>query len=339
MMIQPGDSLARSVLVTGASGFIGSAIVQAFGRAGYPVRALVRRSSPRANLIDSDCEIVEGDVRDRGTIAAALAGVRYLVHAAADYRLWAPSPEDLLHVNVEGTRIVMEEALRAGVERVVYTSSVATVALCADGSPADESGILAAEQAIGAYKRSKVLAERVVQNLVERRRLPAVIVNPSAPIGPRDIKPTPTGRVIVQAASGRMPGFVDTGLNLAHVDDIAAGHLAALERGRVGERYILGGENVLLGRMLAEIAQNVGRRPPRLKLPLAPMFPLAWGSEAVARLTGRSPFITRDALQMARHHMFFTHEKARRELGYSSRPYQQGLADAIAWFREAGYLR
>ena len=259
MMIQPAGSRAGPVLVTGASGFVGSAIVQAFGRAGYPVRALVRRSSVRTNLIDSPCEVVEGDVRDRGAVAAALAGVRYLVHAAADYRLWAPAADDMLHVNVEGTRIVMEEALRAGVERLVYTSSVATLALRGDGSPADETRMLGVEQAIGAYKRSKVLAERVVQDLVETSGLPAVIVNPSAPIGPRDIKPTPTGRMIVQAASGRMPAFVDTGLNLAHVDDIAAGHLAALERGRIGERYILGGENVLLYQMLAEIAHNVGR--------------------------------------------------------------------------------
>jgi len=339
MMIQPAGSRIGPVLVTGASGFIGSAIVRAFGGAGYPVRALVRRSSPRTNLTDSGCEVVEGDVRDRSAMAAALAGVRYLVHAAADYRLWAPSGADLLRVNVEGTRIVMEEALRAGVERVVYTSSVATLALRSDGAPADETRLLGVEHAIGAYKRSKILAERVVQDLVETSGLPAVIVNPSAPIGPRDIKPTPTGRVIVQAASGRMPGFVDTGLNLAHVDDIAAGHLAALERGRIGERYILGGENVLLRQMLADIAQNTGRRPPRLKLPLTLMFPLAWGSETMARLTGTVPFVTRDALQMARHRMFFTHEKARLELGYDPRPYQQGLADAIAWFRNAGYLR
>jgi dihydroflavonol-4-reductase len=338
-MIEPAGSRIGPVLVTGASGFVGSAIVQAFASAGYPVRALVRRSSPRTNLIDSACEITEGDLRDRNTITAALAGVRYLVHAAADYRLWAPSADELLQVNVEGTRVLMEEALRAGVERIVYTSSVATLALRADGSPADETRMLGAEQAIGTYKRSKVLAERVVQDLIETSRLPAVIVNPSAPIGPRDIKPTPTGRVIVQAAAGRMPAFVDTGLNLAHVDDIAAGHLAALERGRIGERYILGGENVLLRQMLAEIARNVGRRPPRVKLPLGLMFPLAWGSEAVARLTGVAPFVTRDALQMARYHMFFTHEKARRELGYYPRPYQQGLADAIAWFRKAGYLR
>jgi len=338
-MMASAGSRSGPVLVTGASGFIGSAIVQAFARAGYPVRALVRRSSPRANLTGFDCELVEADIRDRGAVAAALAGARYLVHAAADYRLWAPSADELLHVNVEGTRIVMQEALRAGVERIVYTSSVATVALRSDGSPADESRTLAPEQAIGAYKRSKVLAERVVQDLIEKNRLPAVIVNPSAPIGPRDIKPTPTGAIIVRAASGRMPAFVDTGLNLAHVDDIAAGHLAALERGRIGERYILGGEDVLLRHMLAEIARNIGRRPPRVRLPIAPMVPLAWSSEAVARLTGRTPFVTRDALHMARHRMFFTYEKAKRELGYDPRPYQQGLADAIAWFRQAGYLR
>jgi dihydroflavonol-4-reductase len=333
------SSRAGEALVTGGTGFIGSAIVHALARAGYGVRALVRPSSPRTNLAGAECDIVEGDLRDRATIARAVAGTRYLVHAAADYRLWAPSPDDLLQVNVEGTRTIMEEALRAGVERVVYTSSVATVALADNGAPADESGVVAAHNAIGAYKRSKVLAEEAVRELVATRGLPAVIVNPSAPIGPRDIKPTPTGRIIVQAASGRMPAFVDTGLNLAHVDDIAAGHVAALERGRIGERYILGGDDVLLGDMLAEIARAVGRAAPRIKLPLAPMVPLAWASEAIARWTGRTPFITRDALHMAKHRMFFSHAKADRELGYRARPYQEGIADAIAWFRQAGYLR
>jgi dihydroflavonol-4-reductase len=342
-LIEVAESLAADersvgpVLVTGASGFVGSAVARAFQKAGYPVRALVRASSPRTNL-DKDIDLSEGDIRDGDSVAAALRGVRFLVHAAADYRLWAPSPSDIIDTNVEGTRIVMEAALRAGVEGIVYTSSVAALSLRPDGAPADESRSLAADEAVGAYKRSKVDAERLVERMVARQGLPAVIVNPSTPIGPRDVKPTPTGRIIVEAASGHMPAFVDTGLNLVHVDDVAAGHLAALRHGRIGERYILGGENVLLSTMLADIARLVGRRPPRVRLPRALIYPVALGAEAVARVTGRPPFVTRDGLRMAKHKMFFNDAKARRELGYTSRPYREGLADAIAWFRAARYL-
>jgi dihydroflavonol-4-reductase len=249
------------ILVTGASGFLGAAIANSARAAGYPVRVLIRASSPRTNIHHLD-QVAVGDLRDRESIAAALRGVRYLIHAAADYRLWSPSPEDILRNNVEGTRTLMEEALRAGVERIVYTSSVATIGL-RDGEPADETRPLPTDKAIGAYKKSKVMAERVVCDLVACAGLPAVIVNPSTPIGPRDIKPTPTGRIIVEAARGRMPGFVDTGLNLVHVDDAAAGHIAALHRGRIGERYILGGENVHLRAMLADVAAIVGRHPRR----------------------------------------------------------------------------
>ena len=325
------------VLVTGASGFVGSAVVRAFLDAGYPVRALLRASSPRSTL-PRDIDLAEGDLRNPPTLAAAMDGVRYLVHAAADYRLWAPSQAEIIANNVEGTRNVMQAALRAGVERIVYTSSVAALALRPDGTPADESRPLAPEQAIGAYKRSKVLAEHLVSDMAARDSLPVIIVNPSTPIGPRDIKPTPTGRIIVEAASGRMPAFVDTGLNLVHVDDVAAGHLAALRRGRIGERYILGGENILLATMLADIARLVGRSPPRVRLPRELIYPLAIGAEALARLTGRAPFVTRDGLRMAKYKMFFTDAKARAELGYTSRPYREGLADAIAWFRAAGSL-
>jgi dihydroflavonol-4-reductase len=232
----------------------------------------------------------------------------------------------------------MEEALHAGVERIVYTSSVATIEP-RDGGAADERRPLPESKAIGAYKKSKVLAERLVEDLVRQRGLPAVIVNPSTPIGPRDVKPTPTGRIIVECASGRMPGFVDTGLNLVHADDVAAGHLSALHRGRVGERYILGGENVRLGTMLADVADIVGRRPPTLQFPIAALYPVALGAEAWARLTGKAPFATVDGLRMARHYMFFDDAKARRELGYVSRPYREAIADAIAWFRQAGYIR
>lgn len=321
-----------TVLITGASGFVGSAIAKAARDEGFRVRVMVRRTSPRTNIDPRD-EVLEGDLNEAASLGPAVEGARYLIHTAADYRLWAPRPEEVERTNVEGTRNLMEAARAAGVERIVYTSSVATI------MPGhDETRPLSAAEAVGMYKRSKVLAERAVEEMIEKRALPAVIVNPSTPIGPRDVRPTPTGRIIVEAASGRMPGFVDTGLNLVHVDDVAAGHLAALRRGRIGERYILGGENVSLARMLADIARHVGRRPPWLRLPRHAIWPLALGAEAVARVTGREPFVNRDALRMAGYRMFFDDAKARREIGYTSRPYGQGLVDAIAWFRNAGYL-
>jgi dihydroflavonol-4-reductase len=331
------ESSPSTILVTGASGFLGSAIAGALRVRGHDIRVLARPSSPRTNLNPADT-LCEGDLRDRASLAAALKGARFLFHAAADYRLWARDPEEIARNNLEGTRLIMEEALRAGVERVVYTSSVATLKPIEGGSAAEDRP-LAEGEGIGAYKRSKVAAERLVETMIQRDRLPAVIVNPSTPIGPRDVRPTPTGRIIVEAASGRMPAFVETGLNLAHVDDVAAGHLAALDRGRIGERYILGGDNVFLADMLADIAQLVGRRPPTVKLPRIMLYPVAYGAEVLARLRGVEPFITMDGLRMARHHMFFDDAKARRELGYVSRPYREGLADAIAWFRTHGYLK
>jgi dihydroflavonol-4-reductase len=328
---------SSTVLVTGASGFLGSAIAASLRARGHGVRVLARPSSPRINLDPADT-LCEGDLGDRTSLAAALKSVRFLFHAAADYRLWARDPEEIHRNNVEGTRLIMEEALKAGVERIVYTSSVATLKLTG-AAAATEDHPLAEGEGIGAYKRSKVTAERLVEAMIQRDGLPAVIVNPSTPIGPRDVRPTPTGRIIVEAASGRMPGFVDTGLNLAHVDDVAAGHVAALERGRIGERYILGGDNVFLADMLADIANIVGRRPPKLKLPRTMLYPIAYGAELLARVRGVEPFITVDGLRMARHHMFFNDAKARRELGYVSRPYREGLADAIAWFLGHGYLK
>ena len=327
------------VLVTGATGFVGSAIARAFLSAGYPVRALARAGSRRDNLAGLAIESVEGDICDAAAVARAMAGVSYVAHAAADYRLWAREPDAILRTNVEGTRTVMQAALSADVERIVYTSSVATLGLRANGQAADETLRLSEIASVGAYKRSKVIAERLVEAMTARDALPAVIVNPSTPIGPRDIRPTPTGRMIVAAASGRMPGFVDTGLNLVHVDDVAAGHVAALERGAVGERYILGGENVLLADMLRDIALLVGRRPPRLKLPRGPLYPLAAAAEVLAAATGREPLLTLDGLRMSRKHMFFSSAKAERELGFRARPYVEGLRDAVDWFREAGYLR
>ncbi|AWN42252.1 hopanoid-associated sugar epimerase [Methylobacterium durans] len=336
---ETGLSDPGPVLITGASGFLGAALVDVFRNAGFPVRILVRATSPNTNLVWPDVERAIGDMRDRDAVAAAMRGQRYLVHAAADYRLWAPDMEEIVRTNRDGTRILMEEALKAGVERIVYTSSVATIKPHDDGTSADETRPLTPETAIGAYKRSKVVAERVVDEMVTRDRLPAVIVNPSTPIGPRDVKPTPTGRIILEAALGRMPAFVDTGLNLAHVDDVAAGHLLALRKGRVGEKYILGGENVMLAQMLADIAGLVGRKAPTIRLPRVATYPVAVVSELMARVTGKAPLATIDGIRMARYRMFFSDAKARAELGYTARPYREGLSDAIQWFRGAGYLR
>jgi dihydroflavonol-4-reductase len=326
-------------LVTGASGFVGSAVARALIAAGHAVRVLVRPSSDPRNLRDLPVETAIGRLEDRGSLAAAVRGCRALFHVAADYRLWVRDPQAMRRANVEGTRDLMTAALDAGVERVVYTSSVAVLGLNADGSPADETTPVAASDMIGPYKRSKFDAEETVRALVATRGLPAVIVNPSTPIGPRDVKPTPTGRIIVEAASGRMPAYVDTGLNLVHVDDVAAGHLAAFERGRVGERYILGGHNLALADMLGEIATLAGRAPPRIKLPRLAVYPVALVEETLARLTGREPFATFDGLRMAKKKMFFSSAKAERELGYRFRPARDGLADALAWFRAAGYCR
>jgi dihydroflavonol-4-reductase len=329
------DSSEKVTLVTGASGFVGSAVVRALIGEGRRVRVLLRPTSDRRNVADLPVEISIGALEDRASLAAALAGCGALFHVAADYRLWVRDPDVMYRANVEGTRALMEAALAAGVERIVYTSSVAVLGLKDDGSAADETTPSTLADMIGPYKRSKFLAEEAVRELVRDKRLPAVIVNPSTPIGPRDLKPTPTGRMIVEAASGRMPAYVDTGLNLVHVDDVAAGHLLAEQKGRIGERYILGGENLTLAQILRQIAALAGRKPPAFALPIAAVWPIAVVAEAVGRLRDREPFVTRDGLRMARHKMFFSSDKAKRELGYHPRPAEQGLADAVAWFRAA----
>lgn len=300
--------------------------------------ALVRPTSPRANFAGLDCEMVEGDMREAASLGRAFKGARFVFHVAADYRLWARDPDEIIRNNRDGTRNVMEAARDAGVERVIYTSSVASLKPRDDGSEADERDRGDMASAIGPYKKSKVAAERVVEEMIAQG-LPAIIVSPSTPAGPRDVRPTPTGRMIVEAATGRMPAYVDTGLNLVHVDDVAQGHMLALEKGRIGENYILGGRNVTLKQMLDDIARLMQRKPPRVRLPRGPLYPIAYASEAMARLTGKEPLLTPDALEMSKHKMYFSSVKAERELGYRARPYQDALADALRWFGEAGYLK
>jgi dihydroflavonol-4-reductase len=329
-----------TILVTGASGFVGSAVTRALVARGESVRVLLRSASRRENIAGLDVEVFTGDLRDAASLRRALAGCTALYHVAADYRLWVADPDELYGANVEGTRNLMLAAAEAGVERIVYTSSVAALGSNKDGRPADEMTPARLEDMIGHYKRSKFLAEEEVRRLVERDGVPVVIVNPSTPIGPRDIKPTPTGRMIVEAAAGRMPAFVDTGLNVVHVDDVAAGHLLAFERGRIGERYVLGGQDMRLAEILAEIAGLVGRRPPQVRLPHGLVMPVAAAAEAWARLRGSGePFVTRDGVRMARKLMFFSSAKAERDLGYVPRPATEALGDAVRWFLERGYVR
>ncbi len=329
------------VLITGASGFVGSAVARLALEAGFAVRALVRPHSARTNLEHLDVQLVDGDMRDARAVDRSLEDVRYVFHVAADYRLWAAHPEEIVSNNVEGTRVVMQCVLEREIERVVYTSSVATLHASPRASPEepiDENQPESATAAIGAYKRSKVLAERLVEKLAREEGLPAVIVNPSTPIGPGDARPTPTGRLILNAALGKVPAYVETGLNLVHVDDVARGHLLALERGRVGQRYILGGDNVSLAQLLGEIAARVGHKAPRLKLPRGPLYPLAALAEVMGLVTGREPFITLDGLRMSRNQMYFSSAKAARDLGYTARPYGSALDDALAWFKAHGLL-
>jgi dihydroflavonol-4-reductase len=324
-------------LVTGATGFVGAAVARALVREGWQVRVLARAGSDRRNIQALPVEVSEGNLADRPSLDRALNGCEALFHVAADYRLGAPDPRQLYQTNVEGTRSILEASRQAGVSRVVYTSSVATVGIPADGSPGNEDTPVGVADMIGHYKRSKFLAEQLVREAAQSGT-PVVIVNPSTPIGPGDVKPTPTGQVVLDAAAGRMPAYVDTGLNIVHVDDVAAGHLLAFHRGRPGERYILGGQDMTLREILFEIAQLVGRKPPRVRLPTAVVLPIAYVAEAVARVTGRPGRITLEAVRMSRKRMFFSSDKARRELGYQWRPPTEALRDAIAWLREQGSL-
>ncbi len=327
-----------TTLVTGATGFVGAAVARRLLAGGHVLRVLVRAGSDRRNLEGLDVEVAVGDLADRASLDRAVKGCEALFHVAADYRIWCPNPDVMLRTNVQGTGDLMAAAAEAGVARIVYTSSVAALGTSRDGAPADEDTPSGEGDMIGPYKRSKFLAEAEVRRLVEDQGLPAVIVNPSTPIGPRDVKPTPTGRLIVEAAAGRMPAYVETGLNVVHVDDVAEGHVRALERGRPGRRYLLGGEDLSLREILGEVARLVGRRPPRFRLPHGLVMPIAFVAEALARLTGGEPMATVDGVRMARKLMFYSSARAADELGYRPGPASGALRDAVDWFRSNGYF-
>ncbi len=323
-------------LVTGATGFVGAHVVRALLARGGSVRCLVRPGSRRDNLEGLSVEVAEGDLTEPASLPQALSGVSRLFHCAADYRLWSRGPGELARVNVGGTENMLAAAAKAGVSRVVYTSSVGALGLKEDGSAADESTPVDRRSVVGRYKKSKYDAERVAEAWVARG-LPVVVVNPSTPVGELDIRPTPTGQMIVDFLNGRIPAYVDTGLNLVDVRDVAEGHVLAAERGRTGEKYILGNRNMTLREILEALARLTGRRAPVLRLPHAVPLAAAAVATGLARLTGRPPRVSLESVRMAQHRMFFDAAKAVRELGLPQSPVDEALARAVAWFREKGY--
>ncbi len=334
-----------TILVTGSAGFVGSAVVRALLRRGEQVRAMVRPGrgarveALRASGELPGVEIVEADLLDEATLARAVEGCRVVFHVAADYRLWVPDGRAMFATNVGGSVALARAAAAAGVERVVYTSSVAAIKPPEPGaSPSDEDTPTREEDLVGIYKRSKYLAEREIFKAARALGLALVAVNPSAPVGPGDARPTPTGRMILMAARGRIPAFVETGLNVVHVDDVAEGHILACERGNPNERYILGGEDMPLSEILATIAEIAGRPAPRIRLSHRVVWPVAVLEETWARITGREPMATRDALAMSRKWMYYSSQRAREKLGYKTRPVRQAFEDALAYWRARGEL-
>ena len=327
-------SVPHRTLVTGATGFVGAAVASQLVRAGHNVRVLHRPHADLRNLDGLDAERVIGDLNQSDSLQRAVDGCEAVFHVAADYRIWAPRPQELYRTNVQGTQSLLEAAERAGVKRMVYTSSVATLKVFENGRVSDEQTPVAEADIVGHYKRSKFLAEQLVSNFASSSNMECVIVNPSTPVGPGDIKPTPTGKVVRDAALGRIPAYVDTGLNIVHVNDVAAGHLLAFELGQPGRRYVLGGEDMTLKRLLTVVAECAGRVPPRVRLSRHIVWPLACAVEAWAQVTRSSgePLLTRDGLRMARYRMYFSSARAMSELGYRPGDARKALADAVAWF-------
>ncbi|MFZ0581486.1 MAG: hopanoid-associated sugar epimerase [Candidatus Acidiferrales bacterium] len=324
-------------LVTGATGFVGSHVARQLVSAGHTVRALVRPTSNMKVLDGVAVEFFEGDLRDAASLTRAMQGVQHVYHVAADYRLWTKHPAEIYESNVEGTRLLIEIAHYAGVERIVYTSTVATIAVPRHGALPNENTRATLDEMIGHYKRSKFLAEQVALDAAKSGAA-VIIVNPTAPVGPGDWKPTPTGRIILDFLKGKMPAFVDTGLNVAPVEDVAAGHLLAAEKGRIGERYILGGRNMTLKQILDALAAIAGRPAPRIRLPHAVALMAGYADEMFSRILGREPQIPVEGVKMSRHKMFVESDKAQRELRYRPTKVEAALERAVRWYEEHGYI-
>lgn len=322
--------------ITGATGFIGASIVRELLKDGREVRALVRAGSDTSNLAGLDIELWPGDLQDWDSLRQGLRGCDVLYHAAADYRLWTRNPRQMYRVNVEGTKAVLEAALENGLSRAVYTSSVGTLGNPGNGTPGAEDTPVALADMVGHYKKSKFLAEQEAERFVSRG-LNLVIVNPSTPVGPLDIRPTPTGKIIVDFLNRKMPAYLDTGLNIIAVEDCARGHILAEQKGRVGEKYILGNTNLTLRDIFGLLEEITGLAAPRVRLPYTPILLAAYVNEGVARITGREPLIPLAGVQMAAKFMFFDSAKAVRELGLPQTPVKDALRRAVEWFRNNGY--
>jgi dihydroflavonol-4-reductase len=324
-------------LVTGGTGFVGANVVRELLSSGQAVRVLARPTSDRSALEGCRVEIIEGDILDIGSLRGAAAGCRVVYHVAADYRLWVRDPAVLYRTNVEGTRHVLTAAAEAGAERVVYTSTVGALGIPSDGSPGTETTPVSLSDMVGPYKRSKFLAERVAEEFA-LRGLPVMIVNPSAPVGPWDVKPTPTGKMIVDFLQGKMFAYLATGLNLVHVKDVARGHLLAAERGRAGQKYILGNRNCTLAEIFLLLSRITGLPAPKLRVPYALAWVGAAAMEGWARLSGQAPAVPLTAVRMAAKRMFFSPAKAFRELGLPQTPVEEALGEAIRWFVSRGFV-
>lgn len=320
----------KPTLVTGASGFIGWHVARLLTERGHHVRALLRTGS---RIPELDVEIATGDLRDPASLARAVSGCGLVFHVAADYRLWSKNSREMYQTNVDGVRNMLAAAQSAGVDRLVYTSTVGCIGLPDDGV-GDETQPCSLQQMAGDYKRSKFLGEQVALEFA-RKGFPVVIVNPTAPMGDHDFKPTPTGQIVVDFLRGAMPAFIDTGLNVVGVKDVANGHLLACERGKAGERYILGSENLTLRRILQDLADISGQKAPTTEIPYFVAWMAGAAGTALSRITGKPPRVALEAVRMARKKVWVSHEKAARELGYSPRPAREALEDAVAWFKSS----